>query len=283
MQTFTQFLRLTEATRVPMSVPGISTPLTVVIDIDVLDRHPIYRVFAGTEKVGYAKLSGDGRSVMDVVIVPAWQRRGIASALYDVIEQDRGIPLRPSPMSQSPAGKAFWRTRSTRLREAFEYWYVGPNPTVDLVVVRTSDRGPEILLIQRSGPVEAGKWALPGGFINTTAPRGARWQPGAETPREAALRELHEETGMDLRVLSNRLVPIGVYEGDHRDPRDTDTSWSQSHVFGVVVPASMPTRVQAQDDASAARWQPISTLPPLAFDHARIVRDAVRRLQVRVS
>lgn len=105
--------RLKEATRVPLSVPGVSTPLTVVIDVDVLDQHPIYRVFAGTEKVGYAKLSGDGRSVMDVVIAPAWQRQGIASALYDVIEQDRGLTLRPSPMSQSDAGKAFWRKRQS--------------------------------------------------------------------------------------------------------------------------------------------------------------------------
>lgn len=103
--------RLKETTTHPLSVPNVETPLTVVVDQDVLDQKPIYRVFAGTEKIGYAKLSSDGRSVMDVYITPLWQRQGIASALYDFIERDRAITLRPSPMSQSVAGKAFWTSR----------------------------------------------------------------------------------------------------------------------------------------------------------------------------
>ena len=110
--------RVTEATTYPLSVPNARIPLTVVVDRDVLDHHPIYRVMAGPEKVGYAKLSSDGRSVMDVTIKPIWQRQGIAAALYDFIEQHRNITLRPSPMSQSAAGKAFWAARQRRLMEA---------------------------------------------------------------------------------------------------------------------------------------------------------------------
>lgn len=115
MRSFIQFLR--EASRVPFPVAGVTVPLTIERVTDVLDQHPIYRVFRQDrpdERVGYAKLSRDGRSVMDVVIAPAWQRQGLASALYDYIEQDRQITLRPSPLSQSAAGKAFWSARQAR-------------------------------------------------------------------------------------------------------------------------------------------------------------------------
>ena len=50
----------------------------------------------------------------------------------------------------------------------------GPNPTVDLVVVRAGTSEHEVLLIRRrrDAKAEAGKWALPGGFHDTEAPRG---------------------------------------------------------------------------------------------------------------
>ena len=41
------------------------------------------------------------------------RRRGIASALYDLIEQDLGQPLRPSRI-RSTAGRAFWAKRRQR-------------------------------------------------------------------------------------------------------------------------------------------------------------------------
>lgn len=124
MQTFLHFCQLAEVSTFPLSVPKGRPPLTVVVDRDVLDHHPIYRVMAGAEKVGYAKLSGDGRSVMDVTITPRWQRQGIAAALYDFIEQHRKMTLRPSPMSQTPAGKAFWAARQRRqgMNEATKLW-----------------------------------------------------------------------------------------------------------------------------------------------------------------
>ena len=167
------------------------------------------------------------------------------------------------------------------------FWFVGPNPTVDLVVTRENPRARrrEILLIQRApnAATERGKWALPGGFIDTRAARGTAWQDAGETPRRAALRELHEETGLDLAELEPRLVEVGVYEGGGRDPRDTVTAWSRSHAFAIHVPAELADRkVAAGDDASDARWLPVDELPPnLAFDHARIIRDALGKLAVK--
>lgn len=157
------------------------------------------------------------------------------------------------------------------------YYFLGANPTVDLVALKRGKRGMEILLILRAkGAVEGGKWALPGGFINTDAKRGEEWKSGAESPRQAAVRETAEETGVS--VDEGKLVEIGVFEGNGRDPRDNDESWSKSHAFAVMVDGS--PRAQAGDDASDARWFPVSEIPSTAFDHARIIQAGLSRIGV---
>lgn len=159
------------------------------------------------------------------------------------------------------------------------YWHVGVNPTVDNVILKREGDTYKVLLIKRKNKVEFGKWALPGGFIDTNAKKGEPWQPGRETPRQAAIRELHEETGLYIESISNLLKQIGVYEGNHRDPRDTKTSWSKSHAFGLVLPDGFNTSsVKARDDASDAQWFDIKALPTLAFDHSTIIGDALPKL-----
>ncbi len=164
------------------------------------------------------------------------------------------------------------------------YWHRGPNPTVDLVLVRRSPGAGalEVLLIRRDpdAPAEPGKWALPGGFPLTDACRGTPWEPGRETLREACLRELLEETGLDLVGSEAELLQVGVYEGGGRDPRDTPEAWSCTHVFAHALPAALaPLPLAGGDDAAEARWHPLSALPaPLAFDHARLLRDGLQRL-----
>ncbi len=133
------------------------------------------------------------------------------------------------------------------------YPYPRPALTVDVVLIKEGDDGPEILLIQRNHPPFAGHWALPGGFVDENEPL-----------EEAARRELFEETG---------LKPLGLRQlrafGDPgRDPR----GWTVSVTFWARIEGDLTPR--AGDDAAAARWWPLDNLPPLAFDHADIVRQA---------
>jgi ADP-ribose pyrophosphatase YjhB (NUDIX family)/adenosine deaminase len=159
------------------------------------------------------------------------------------------------------------------------YWHVGVNPSVDIVVIRDvpDTRQRQVLLIRRDDDAdcEPGKWALPGGFQQTDAPRGAPWSAGRESAREAALRELREETGLDLSLVSRRLRKVGEYEGGGRDPRDTAKAWSRTTVFAVHLPpnlAAMP--IAGGDDASDAAWFDLDPPPRgLAFDHGLILRD----------
>ena len=159
----------------------------------------------------------------------------------------------------------------------------GPNPAADLVLLRTADGHLEVLLIRRAltASADPGKWALPGGFVDTSALAGEPWAADVELPGHAALRELHEEAGLDLTAFESSLVPIGMYEGGGRDPRDTADAWVRSHVFALRVDeASGRTAITAQDDAEAVDWHAIDALPPLAFDHARILRDTFQVLDI---
>lgn len=122
-----------------------------------------------------------------------------------------------------------------------------PYPTVDILIY-VPDRG--VLLIERKNPPHG--WALPGGFIDY-----------GESVETAAIREAREETGLDV-VLTGLL---GVYSAPDRDPRH--------HTMSVVYTAQAKdlSVLQAGDDAGNAIFYPLDALPPLAFDHARIIGD----------
>lgn len=129
----------------------------------------------------------------------------------------------------------------------------GPALTTDAVWIH---RG-QILLVRRGRPPFRGRWALPGGFVEPQ-----------ETVEQAVARELHEETG--LRGRAGRLV--GVYSGPDRDPRKPTTTVA-------YLMRGRPGRPTAGDDAAGAAWLPVRAARPLAFDHERIVRDALRLLR----
>jgi len=161
------------------------------------------------------------------------------------------------------------------------YWYLGANCTVDLVVMYKG----KILLIQRkAGGVEGGKWAIPGGFIDTESQKGEVYRIGKESPKQAALREVQEETNLDLSSVPNigsRLKEVGVYEGNYRDPRDNDEAWSKSYAFTITLRDEDGvdfSAMRGMDDASDARWFSIAKLPSdLAFDHGQIIKDALSK------
>ena len=135
---------------------------------------------------------------------------------------------------------------------AYTYPYPRPALTVDIVLIKDGYDGAEILLIQRNHPPFAGHWALPGGFVDEEEPLEA-----------AARRELFEETGLEPAELRQ----LGAFGAPGRDPR----GWTVSVAFWTRITGNVTPR--AGDDAAAARWWPLNDLPPLAFDHADIVRQ----------
>lgn len=110
-----------------------------------------------------------------------------------------------------------------------------------------------LLLIKRKHPPFEGRYALPGGFVEY-----------GETVEAAAIRELREETG--LKAKSCRL--IGVYSDPKRDPR----RHTVSAAFLIDVAKGAP---KAGDDAAAAEFVADWRGEKLAFDHGKILADAL--------
>ena len=135
--------------------------------------------------------------------------------------------------------------------------YERPSVTADCVVLKKD--GAEglvsVLLIQRAKEPFAGRWALPGGFVNKDEPL-----------LEAARRELQEETG--LRV--ERLRQVGAFGDPGRDPR----GWTISVAY-VAELADGAHHIEAADDARSVGWFPVDSPPPLAFDHDKILAHAL--------
>ncbi len=130
-----------------------------------------------------------------------------------------------------------------------------PLLTVD-VVIRLPDEDGRIVLIQRRNPPPG--WALPGGFVDV-----------GETVEQAAVREVREETGLEVRL--GEL--LGVYSDPARDPR--------GHTISVVFTGEARGTPQAGDDAGAVQAFALDALPELAFDHARILADYRARRRSR--
>lgn len=137
---------------------------------------------------------------------------------------------------------------------SYTYKYPRPAVTADCVVI-TKEAGPKVLLIQRGDDPYKGCWAFPGGFMNMD-----------ETTEQCAIRELEEETGLHV----NNVVQIGAYSKVDRDPR------GRTVTVAYLAIVDRPLVVIGQDDAAKAEWWPLSNLPELAFDHDRIMQDAVR-------
>jgi 8-oxo-dGTP diphosphatase len=139
----------------------------------------------------------------------------------------------------------------------YTYKYPRPAVTADMIVL-TDESVPKILLIQRGNEPFKGCWAFPGGFMNMD-----------ETTEQCARRELKEETGLEI----GEVKQVGAYSTVDRDPRGRTITVA----YITYIPQILP--VTGHDDAAEAKWWPINALPPLAFDHAQILRDALRRFE----
>lgn len=131
--------------------------------------------------------------------------------------------------------------------------------TVDAVVLRPAADSYELLFIKRKNEPFKGKWALPGGFVEEH-----------EDLRDAAARELQEETGLRVTALEQ----LGAFGKPHRDPRH--------HTVSVAYIAFVDANAEAiaADDADEAKWFSVKNLPEMAFDHDDIVNLALQKIKL---
>lgn len=127
-------------------------------------------------------------------------------------------------------------------------YFADPKVGVGVLVVENG----RLLLTRRAMNPEKGKWSLPAGFVD----RG-------EDPRETAVRETREETGLDVTI-------TGLVDVYYNPPDQGGAS-----IFILYRAESFGGHLQAGDDADDARFFSLDDLPELAFASTQ---DAVRRL-----
>lgn len=139
------------------------------------------------------------------------------------------------------------------------------NLAVDLAILTVREDLLQVLVIERANRPYRGKDALPGGFLRE-----------GEDLAEAAARELAEETGLDGGAL--HLEQLATYGAPDRDPRGRVVS-----VAYLAIAPDLPVPA-AGSDARSARWAPVQKVrEALAFDHTKILDDAVERARSRLE
>jgi 8-oxo-dGTP diphosphatase len=135
---------------------------------------------------------------------------------------------------------------------SYTYKYPRPALTTDALIVARKENQYFVLLIERKFDPFKGLFALPGGFVNMD-----------EELETACTRELFEETGISVTELKQ----FHTYGTIERDPRGRTVSvvfWSM--LDELIDPV-------AGDDAEKAKWIPLNNLPPMAFDHLKIIKQ----------
>lgn len=137
-----------------------------------------------------------------------------------------------------------------------------PIATVDAVIFTIDDDQLKLLLHKRPQEPFQGAWALPGGFIHVDkdADLGAA---------------MHRVLTTKVGATGFYIEQLQTYSGPDRDPR----GWSLSVTHLALVPRG---RLVYDDDVEVL-LAPVDNLPSLAFDHGRILTDALSRLRGKGS
>jgi ADP-ribose pyrophosphatase YjhB (NUDIX family) len=127
-------------------------------------------------------------------------------------------------------------------------------------VLQVRDGILQVLLWQRGQDPFGGCWSLPGGYL-------ARDERLDESIRR------HLAAKVDLRELSH-LEQLATLSDPDRHP----TEWQLATAYLGLVPVDVDPTVP--EDTT---WHPLDSLPPMAFDHERIVLAARDRLRAKLS
>ena len=146
------------------------------------------------------------------------------------------------------------------VKGTYTYDYPRPAVTTDCVIFGYDGKELKVLLIERGIEPFKGCWAFPGGFLNMD-----------EDALAGARRELKEETGLENAFIEQ----FHTFSEPCRDPRGRVITIAHYALVKIQ-------EVEGGDDAAQARWFSISGIPPLAFDHDRILRLAQARLREKI-
>ena len=120
----------------------------------------------------------------------------------------------------------------------------------------------KVLLIKRGFEPEKDKWSLMGGFIQL-----------AESPDDAAVRVLEDCTGLNNIYMEQ----LQVFGRPDRDPAERTLSITYFALIDI-------SKYQDQlNDKYHAEWFLLNDVPELIFDHADMIKGALKQLRYKAA
>ena len=133
---------------------------------------------------------------------------------------------------------------------------------VDCIIFGFDGKVIKALLIKRGFEPKIGKWSLMGGFIDKN-----------ESAEQAAARVLYQLTGMRNRYLEQ----LHTFSDVNRDSAGRVISIA---FFALINIKDYSEQLQLEHEA---KWFSLCDLPPLIFDHKKMVVKAKHMLQEKVA
>lgn len=134
---------------------------------------------------------------------------------------------------------------------------------VDVALFCIKNQKLHVLLLELDRPEFPGKWALPGGLVTPH-----------EKLDEAVMRHLKDRGGEGESYIEQ----LGSYGDPDRDP----TGWVVSVAYLAITTADTFVPKTSSRYKSVA-WVSVDNLPSLAYDHTKILADAVLRLKSKIN
>ena len=124
--------------------------------------------------------------------------------------------------------------------------YENPTPTVQAWI----DRDGDYLALRRDEKPLHGEWNMPGGFVEV-----------GERGDEAIIREVHEETGLEIEVIEL----IGIFDSTYGSGEDAKPIFDVAYRCRIAGDSGEDTELDVSDESSEARWFPLADFPKPAF------------------
>jgi 8-oxo-dGTP pyrophosphatase MutT (NUDIX family) len=140
-----------------------------------------------------------------------------------------------------------------------------PRVAASVIVLRDSDDGPEVLLVQRNPAARfmGGAWVFPGGAVH-----------GEESPADAGLRELREEAAIGLEAAGAELVPFSRWITPAEVKLRFDT-----YFYVVGAPRGAEARVDGEECVAAVWMRPADALAAYERDELMLVFPTIKHLE----
>ena len=141
--------------------------------------------------------------------------------------------------------------------------YIPPTLTVDAVIFQLTNHKLEVMLIKRSNAPFKGSWALPGGY-----------NPAGETTKEALRNIVNRKAGTDVLKNLRYIEQLYTFDTVARDPR--------GHAVSVTY-MGCGTNIAHSGGSEETSFFAVDELPPLAYDHQKIIAYARERLAAKLT